>query len=360
VSLDECPPVIDALGLAVAAFETDSFALRFQNARFQEWFPEARSVKGGKDTSEESAGVQETLPSRIPGLDLQRARERAEKGRPYRFEAEIKVGPRTLTVQMQVRKVEGSGGSYLLMEGQNISKQKEAEYMLDSYSRLTERQNRELEKEKERVEKLLLNIMPKSVYEELKDSGTTTPQAFADVSVLMLDFAGFTDMAISRDPGALIAELNDVFTSFDRIVEHFHCERIKTIGDAYMAVAGMPEPDPEHALHLCRVALRMRRFLERRNESSAHRWRCRIGIGTGPVIGSIVGVQKFVYDIFGPAVNIAARLESLADPMQILVTSDVAHRVVDDFVLTTLGEIDIKGFEQQEVFVLEDESREGK
>jgi class 3 adenylate cyclase len=217
-----------------------------------------------------------------------------------------------------------------------------------------------LEKEKERVEKLLLNIMPRTVYEELKDSGTTTPQTFDDISVLMLDFAGFTDMAISRDPGALIAELNDVFTSFDRIVEHFHCERIKTIGDAYMAVSGMPEPDPEHTIHLARVALRMRRFLERRNESAAHRWLCRIGIGSGPVIGSIVGIQKYVYDIFGPAVNISARLEALAEPMQILVTPEVAERIQDGFVLRSLGEVDIKGFGVQEVLALEDEAREGR
>jgi class 3 adenylate cyclase len=339
-------PVMDSLSMPVAMADPDTMELLFENNRFQEWFP----VQGEGNHD---------LEARVPGLDVTRTRNRTERGRPYRFEVEVKVGPRTITLQMQVKKETGEGGDFLLLEGQNISKQKEAEYMLDSYSRLTERQNRELENEKERVEKLLLNIMPKSVYEELKDSGTTTPQAFDDVSVLMLDFAGFTDMAISRDPGALIAELNDVFTSFDRISEHFRCERIKTIGDAYMAVAGLPEPDPEHAFHLCRTALRMRRFLERRNTSSAHHWRCRIGIGSGPVIGSIVGIQKFVYDIFGPAVNIAARLESLAEPMQILITAETVAKVQDDFVLTSLGELDIKGFGLQEVFVLEEETREG-
>jgi adenylate cyclase len=340
------PPILDALGTAIAGADPVTWALRFENARFREWFP----AKDGEGPD---------LAARLPGLDPQRARERLEKDRPFRFETEVRVGPRTLSIQVELRPVRDGTGDLLLAEGQNISKQKEAEYMLDSYSRLTERQNRELEKEKERVEKLLLNIMPRSVYEELKDSGTTTPQTFDDVTVLMLDFAGFTDMAISRDPGALIAELNDVFTSFDRIVEHFNCERIKTIGDAYMAVAGMPDPDPEHTLHLARAALRMRRFLERRNESAAHRWRCRIGIGSGPVIGSIVGIQKFVYDIFGPAVNMASRLETLAEPMQILVTPEVAERLGGDFVLRSLGEIEIKGFGLQERFALEDEAREG-
>lgn len=339
--------VLDAIGSGVATIRRDNWSIDFENARFREWFPCPEAQEP-------------TLANRVPDLDVDRARARVEKGRPYRFETEVKVGPRTLTLQMEVRRETGDAGELILLEGQNISKQKEAEYLLDSYSRLTERQTRDLEMEKERVEKLLLNIMPKSVYEELKDSGTTTPQAFEDVSVLMLDFAGFTDMAISRDPGALIAELNDVFTSFDRIVEHFHCERIKTIGDAYMAVSGMPEPDPEHTLQLARVALRMRRFLERRNESSHHRWRCRIGIGSGPVIGSIVGIQKFVYDIFGPAVNIASRLEALAEPMQVLVTAGVANRIQDEFVLRSLGEVEIKGFEAQEIFSLEAETRDGR
>jgi class 3 adenylate cyclase len=202
--------------------------------------------------------------------------------------------------------------------------------------------------------------MPKPVYEELRDSGTTTPQTFEEVSVLMLDFAGFTDMAISRDPGALISELNDVFTSFDRIVEHFNAERIKTIGDAYMAVAGMPDSDPEHAIHLTKVALRMRRFLERRNHSGTQRWRCRIGIASGPVIGSIVGIQKFVYDVFGPAVNVASRLETLAEAGQILVPAEMADQLRNDFVLRSLGPQELKGFGTVEVFSVEDEVREGQ
>ena len=165
VGPEDFPSIIDALGSAVAAADLPAFTLRFENERFREWFP---VEEGGS----------EDLEARVPGLDLQRAQDRLDKGRPYRFEAEVRVGPRTVSVQMQLRKESDLKGEFLLLEGQNISKQKEAEYMLDSYSRLTERQNRELEKEKERVEKLLLNIMPKSVYEELKDSGTTTPQTF--------------------------------------------------------------------------------------------------------------------------------------------------------------------------------------
>jgi adenylate cyclase len=344
---DRCPPILNSLTTAVALVDPKTWAIRFENARFGEWFPP-------------NDGGDRELSGRIPAADLERVGDRLEKGRTYRFETEVRVGPRTLTLQMEMRPYREEQGDLVLVEGQNISKQKEAEYMLDSYSRLTERQNRELEKEKERGERLLLNIMPRAVYEELKDSGTTTPHTFDDVSVLMLDFAGFTDMAISRDPGALIAELNDVFTSFDRIVEHFNCERIKTIGDAYMAVAGMPEADPEHPIHLAKVALRMRSFLERRNHTGAHQWRCRIGIASGPVIGSIVGIQKFVYDIFGPTVNIASRLETFAEPGQILVSAEMAQSIQDDFVLRSLGENQLKGFGTVEIFALEDEAREGR
>jgi adenylate cyclase len=343
----ECPAsIIEVLSAAIAVAEIDSFAVRYENARFREWFPADGADRG-------------SLLSRMPGVEAERARERMERGRPYRFETEIAVQPRPLNLQVEMRRVRLEDRDAVVVECISIAKQKEAEYMLDSYSRMMERQARALEQEKERVEKLLLNIMPRRVYDELRDFGTTTPQSFAEASVLMLDFVGFTEMAISRDPGALIAELNDVFTSFDRIVEHFRCERIKTIGDAYMGVAGVPEPDPDHDHNLARAALRMRRFLEKRNTSSANRWQCRIGIGRGPVIGSIVGIQKYVYDIFGPAVNLASRLEQLCEPMQILVGRDSYERIREDFVLRSLGEIEIKGFGVQEIFALEDEARKG-
>jgi adenylate cyclase len=340
-------PLVDALATALALADPESLLIRLENARFREWFPPTTSPP-------------DDLMTRLTGADETRLRERLQRGRPYRFEVEIALEPRGLHLQVELRGAVVAGDEVVLVEATSIAKQKEAEYMLDSYSRMVERQTRALEQEKERVEKLLLNIMPRSIYEELKDFGTTTPQSFPSVSVLMLDFVGFTEMAVSRDPSALIAELNDIFTSFDRIVEHFRCERLKTVGDAYMAVAGVPELDPDHEHNLARAALRMRRLLEKRNGSSHHTWQCRIGIGSGPVIGSIVGIQKYVYDIFGPAVNLAARLEHLSEPMQILVSAETYEKIRDDFVLRPLGEIPIKGFGAQRVYALEDEVRKGR
>ncbi len=333
---------VRTLGTGLAVADAAGWAILFENARFFQWFPPPGD---GADS----------LAVRLRGLDAGLAHSRLAQGRPFAFETEVKAGARTVTVAVELRTERVDDRDLVVAECRNVTKQKEAEYMLDSYSRLAEKNARELQKEKERVEKLLLNIMPRAVYEEMKDYGTTTPQRFDAASVLMLDFVGFTDMAISRDPAAIVAELNDIFSAFDRIVELFGCERIKTIGDAYVAVSGLPEATVDHAANIAKVALRMRRYLERRNASHPTQWRCRIGVATGPIIGSLVGIQKYVYDIFGPAVNLAARLEALSEPMQITVSEETARHLRDDFVLADRGPLAVKGFETIRVFTLEDE-----
>jgi adenylate cyclase len=262
-------------------------------------------------------------------------------------------------VRLEIRAAEIAGRRVTIAEAHDASAQKEAEYMLDSYARLTERQTRALEREKARVERLLRNLMPRRVFDEFRDFGASVPQSFPDASVLLIDFADFTEMAVAQDPRALVAELNDIFTAFDHITERFHCERVRTIGDAYMAVGGLSGDGPDHVADMARVALAMRRFIERRNASGATRWRYRIGIGSGPVVGAIVGTQRYVYDVFGPPVNLAARLERLCEPDQILVSGGIATQLSDDFVLRPIGATAVKGFGVQQVFALEDERRAG-
>jgi class 3 adenylate cyclase len=169
----------------------------------------------------------------------------------------------------------------------------------------------------------------------------------------MLDFVDFTQMSIAHEPTKLISELNELFTGFDRIVEQFGCERLKTIGDAYMAVSGLPEPNPDHARNIAGVALRFVRYLRRRNESSEHTWRCRIGISSGPVVGSVVGVQKYVYDVFGPGVNLAARLEPLCGPMEILVSKDTQRLIRSEFRTSDRGVHDVRGFGPTQIYRLD-------
>ena len=334
---------LQSLNCGIAVADAKTWKIRFENAKFFSWFP---PLKDGD----------ENLERRLQQLEADRARRRLHEGRPFAYETDIRKGARTTNLSIELRSEKLDDTDYLLVQCHNVSKQRQVECMLDSYSRMAEKNTRALEREKERVEKLLLNIMPRCVYEEMKDFGTATPQRFDDASVLMLDFVDFTEMAISRDPSALIAELNDIFSAFDRIVELFDCDRIKTIGDAYIAVSGLPEANMDHASNIAKVALRMRRYLERRNASHPTRWKCRIGVATGPIIGSLVGIHKYVYDIFGPAVNLAARLESACEPMQIIVSERTAETIRDDFMITACGERALKGFGTQTLLALNGEA----
>ena len=337
--------VLQSIDVGVAVVAADDWQVAFENARFFGWFPP--EVDAGGDT----------LADRIPDLKLDRAAQRIEGGRPFEQEVEIKQGPREVPLRLSFSALpgeEGTGG-LVLVQVQDITKQREGQYLLESYSKMAERNARELEKEKDRVERLLLNIMPRPVFEEMRDYGTATPQHFESASIVMLDFVGFTDMAISQDPSGLVSELNDIFSAFDRIVEMSGCERLRTIGDAYMAVSGIPETNPDHAENAALAALRMRRYLEKRNQAHPQQWRARIGLNTGEVIGSLVGVQKYVYDLFGPAVNLAARMEALSEPMRITVNADTAALLREKFSLSERGEHEVKGFGTQTLFFLDGE-----
>lgn len=332
--------LLESVGVGLAILDRDSREILFGNRRFAEWFPG-------------ESGIGQTLDALFPDLDYGRMESRLDADRPFAAETEIKIKRRTITLTLQVSHHTHNNMSVLILECQNISKIKELEYMIESYSSMVEKQNRTLEREKERVEKLLLNIMPKSIYEELKTFGVTAPQKYEQASVLMLDFVGFTDMAISEDPAGIITELNDIFTAFDRIAEQFGCERIKTMGDAYMAVSGIPEASPDHAQNIAKVALLMVRYLERRNLSHTQQWHCRIGINSGIVIGSIVGVQKYVYDIFGPGVNLAARMESYSEPMTITLCDDMYQLIRNEFRFGEREEVEVKGFGIKQLYNLE-------
>jgi len=332
--------LLDSIGVGLAIVEPESFRVVLHNAMFAEWFP---GVSAGD----------EALETLMPDFQAADVRAKIDEAGSWKTEVEVKPKRRTITLAIELVPAEGAARGELMVQCQNISKVKELEYMIESYSKMIERQNRDLRREKERVEKLLLNIMPQTVYEEWKKFGVTTPQRFDEASVLMLDFVGFTQMSVAHEPTKLIAELNDIFTSFDRIVEQFGCERLKTIGDAYLAVSGLPEPNPDHARNIARVALRFVHYLKRRNETSEVKWNCRIGISSGSVIGSVVGVQKYVYDIFGPGVNLAARLEPLCGAMEILISQSTYDRIHTEFRISEFGEHEIRGFNKQTIYRLD-------
>jgi len=334
--------VLQSLSYGVAVVEPEEWTVLFENAKFFTWFPPA----GDPD---------EPLDRRLPDFNSNRARSRLQGGRSYSQETESESGGRKLPIALEVKPIVDHPQSYALVECRDLTKQRQAEFMLESYSKMAEKNARELEREKDRAERLLLNIMPKSVYEEMKDYGTVTPQQFDNASILMVDFVGHTEMEISRDPAALVTELNDIFNVFDRISDLFACERIRTVGDSYVAVSGLPDATPDHAHNVAQVALRMLRYIERRNSAHPEAWYCRIGINSGPVIGSLVGVQKYVYDIFGPGINLAARMETLSEPMRITISENTYQLLKDDFVCTERGEFEVKGFGLTTLYYLERE-----
>ena len=167
---------------------------------------------------------------------------------------------------------------------------------------------------------------------------------------MFADLVDFTSAAARISPRELIEELTGLFNAFDGIVSRHGAERIKTIGDAYLAVCGMPIPSLDHAQTMVRVGLDFLEFLARHNREAGKSCQARIGVHTGPVIGGIVGRQHYLYDIFGDAVNTAVRVQSAARPMSLLITPKTYHLVKDLFPFTPKGLVDLKGRGPMELY----------
>jgi ligand-binding sensor domain-containing protein/class 3 adenylate cyclase len=206
--------------------------------------------------------------------------------------------------------------------------------------------------EKQKSEALLLNVLPATVAEELKTTGHAEPQEHADVAVLFADLVGFTEISSGMTPAQTIAELNMLFSTFDDIVGLNGCERIKTVGDAYLAVAGLDGSGSarDRATRLVRAAREMLLFLENRRGQATVPWQLRIGIHCGPVVGGVVGVKKYIYDIFGDTVNTASRMQTESQPGRTTVSARTAELLGPGFPLESRGQIQIKGKGGMELF----------
>jgi len=212
--------------------------------------------------------------------------------------------------------------------------------------------NLQLEQEKQKSEALLLNILPVHIAAELMETGKCSPQCFANVAVCFVDIVQFTAASSTLDPEVLISELNDLFTAFDQITEAYHCERMKTIGDAYLFVSGMPESTDNHVSNAAMAAVEMVAYVHGRNRAGRN-WEVRIGLHAGPLVGGIVGTKKYLYDIFGDTVNVAARLQSMSDPMRINVSAKVYDQLRDKFEFSRSVKVDMKGKGVQSTYFLE-------
>ena len=171
--------------------------------------------------------------------------------------------------------------------------------------------------ERKKSDALLANILPKYVINDLKEKGFSEPRSLENISVMFTDFVGFTKISQEISATKLIEELNDIFSEFDRITESHASERIKTIGDAYMCVSGLEHSAQSPQRNLISIALRMIAFLENRNQQNELEWHLRLGIASGDSVAGIVGQTKYLFDLFGDAVNTAARMESYSEPQSI-------------------------------------------
>lgn len=215
---------------------------------------------------------------------------------------------------------------------------------IESLTDALEQQNAELREERERSERLLLNILPASIAARLKGGRTSlVADDYAEATVLFADLVGFTALSARTPSGELVAILNDVFSRFDHLADRHGLEKIKTIGDAYMAAAGVPEPRADHASAAAEMALDMVAEVEAVNRARGLSLEVRVGIHTGPLVAGVIGERKFIYDLWGDTVNVASRMESHGVAGSVQITDAVRDRLADRYELEARGAVAVKG-----------------
>ncbi len=250
------------------------------------------------------------------------------------FESQVYRKDRSIIwVSESARTVRDSKGKILYYEG--------------TVSDITERKFAE-----EQTEKLLINILPKPIAMRLQEKQGVIADSFGDVSVLFADLVGFTDFSSEKTPRELVELLNLIFSEFDQLTEKHGLEKIKTIGDAYMVVGGLPTPRHDHDRSIARIALDMQEAINNFNQKNQQELTLRIGINIGPVVAGVIGLTKFIYDLWGDTVNVASRMESSGIPGQIQVTEVVYQRLQGEFIFQERGRIPIKGKGEMTTYLL--------
>jgi class 3 adenylate cyclase len=186
-------------------------------------------------------------------------------------------------------------------------------------------------------------MLPEKIAKKLKHSRASMADGFEEVSVLFADIVGFTELSCNMSPVQLVGLLNRIFSMFDNLCDQYKLEKIKTIGDAYMVVSGLPEPRADHAAAIANMALDMQKAISQVKSREGIQISMRIGINSGPVIAGVIGTKKFIYDLWGDTVNVASRMESLGTPKSILVTEGTYLRLRDQFNFEQRGLIPVKG-----------------
>lgn len=200
-----------------------------------------------------------------------------------------------------------------------------------------------IQAEQEKSERLLLNILPQPIAERLKQGQVTIADNFADVTVLFADLVDFTKLSTRISPKELVSLLNEIFSTFDQLADRHGLEKIKTVGDAYLVVGGVPMPRPDHTQAMAEMALEMQQAVSRLSTALGESFNIRIGINTGPVVAGVIGAKKFSYDLWGDTVNTASRMESHGLAGHIQVTAATYERLKNLYEFEERGCISVKG-----------------
>ncbi|MGZ5294995.1 MAG: adenylate/guanylate cyclase domain-containing protein [Actinomycetota bacterium] len=230
--------------------------------------------------------------------------------------------------------------------------------MLGYFVHQRELVHRALEAEQDRSERLLLNVLPAPIAERLKRHEGVIAEQHDHVTMLFADLVGFTARSAAMEAHELVTVLDRIFSAFDALADAEGLEKIKTIGDAYMVAGGIPDPRPDHAQAVARMALAIRDEIAAIAASTEHGWLdVRIGIDTGPAVAGVIGQRKFIYDLWGDTVNTASRMESPGVPGEIQVTARTAAVLGPGFVVSPRGTIEVKGKGPMETFLLDGVAR---
>jgi class 3 adenylate cyclase len=214
----------------------------------------------------------------------------------------------------------------------------------------------EIAAERDKTDQLLRNILPDSIARELRNQNRVVPRFYESATIMFADFEGFTRLTERMDPKGLVDQLDQFFSAFDEIAERHRLEKLKTIGDAFMCAGGLPEPTRTHAVDACLAALAMQDYMAKMNRQRERlhlpRWELRIGLHTGPVMAGVVGQRKFIYDVWGDAVNVAARMESAGAAGRINLSEAVMSRVKSLFDFDDRGTVEVKNKGQLRMYYL--------
>ncbi len=257
------------------------------------------------------------------------------------FESEVyRKDGSTIWISEDVRTIRDQTGQVLRYEGsiRDITDLKTTE--------------EELRRQRLRAERLLLNVLPQRIAERLKRNETTIADSFANVSVLFADIAGFTQLAATTNPAAVVELLNAIFSAFDQLSDRYGLEKIKTIGDSYMVVGGLPKIQADHEAAIANMALDMLEVIKTFKTPGQQPIALRIGINVGPVVAGVIGTRKFTYDIWGDTVNTANRMEYHGEEGRIQVTEVIYERLRDRFEFQRRGLIEVKGKGQMPTYWL--------